>query len=270
MGILPFLKHAQGGVHDASASERPVYFAGGAPGLLPRAPVPMRDLPRFFRYFRRRPGAYLAGFGSMLASTGLFLAMPGIVRRAIEQLDAGVTRERLFQLAALIVLLAVGDAVALFFTRRILIGASRHIEYEMRQDLFEHLLRLLAPWYRKNRVGDLMSRAVNDLSAVRMMLGPGIMQAANTLFVGVAALGLMFMVSPALTGVALAVLPIVAVATKVMGQATHRRFTKIQEFFSEISAEAQENFSGIRVVKAFSQEEPEIESFAGVNRDYLQ
>ncbi len=249
-----------------------LYISPAAPrGATPfpaRPVFPMRDLPRFFRYFRRRPGAYLAGFGSMLASTGLFLAMPGIVRRAIEQLGAGVTHERLFRLAALIVFLAVGDAVALFFTRRILIGASRHIEYEMRQDLFEHLLRLPAPWYRKNRVGDLMSRAVNDLAAVRMMLGPGIMQAANTLFVGVAAIALMLMVSPVLTGVALAVLPVVAVATKVMGQATHRRFTKIQEFFSEISAEAQENFSGARLVRAFARERSEEARFDTKNREF--
>jgi ATP-binding cassette subfamily B multidrug efflux pump len=230
----------------------------------------MRDLPRFLGYFRRRPGAYLLGFGSMLASTGLFLAMPRIVGRAISELGTGVTHPRLFRLAAFIVLLAVGDAAALFMTRRILIGASRDIEYEMRQDLFDHLLRLPPPWYRRNRVGDLMSRAVNDLSAVRMMLGPGIMQAANTLFVGIAALALMFLVSPALTGVALAVFPIIAIATKVMGQATHRRFTKIQEFFSEISAEAQENFSGVRLVRAFARESREEARFDANNREFMK
>src|ERR1019366_3370879 len=234
---------------------RPVYFVPAAPERLRFLALrfsEMRDLPRFLSYFRRRPGAYLTGFASILASTGLFLAMPGIVRRAIEELGVGVTKERLFRLAALIVLLAVGDAIALFLTRRILIGASRHIEYEMRQDLFEHLMR----------------RAVNDLSAVRMLLGPGIMQAANTFFVGVVALALMFMVSPALTGVALAVLPIVAVATKVMGQATHRRFTKIQEFFAEISAEAQENFSGARLVRAFAREASEEARFDAKTREF--
>ena len=230
----------------------------------------MRDLPRFFRYFRRRPGVYTAGFLSMLASTGLFLAMPGIVRRAIEELGAGVTQGRLFRLASLIVLLAVGDAIALFLTRRILIGASRDIEYEMRQDLFDHLLRLPPTWYRKNRVGDLMSRAVNDLSAVRMLLGPGIMQAANTLFVGIVALVLMYSVSPALTLVALAVFPIIAIATKVMGQATHKRFTAIQEFFSEISAEAQENFSGVRLVRAFAREKSEEARFETNNLEFMK
>jgi ATP-binding cassette subfamily B multidrug efflux pump len=230
----------------------------------------MRGLRRFLAYFRRRPGAYAAGFGTMLASTGLFLAMPGLVRRAIEALGTGVTTGRLFRLSGLIVLLAVGDAISLFLTRRLLIGASRDIEYEMRQDLFTHLLRLPAAWYRRNRVGDLMSRAVNDLAAVRMMLGPGIMQAGNTLFVGVASLVLMFLVSPALTGVALAVFPAVAIATKVMGQATHRRFTKIQEFFSEISAEAQENFSGQRLVRAFAREASEEARFDANNREFMR
>jgi ATP-binding cassette, subfamily B, multidrug efflux pump len=230
----------------------------------------MRDLPRFLAYFRRRPGPYVAGFGTMLASTGLFLAMPGIVRRAIEDLGTGVSTGRLFRLSALIVLLAVGDAIALFLTRRLLIGASRDIEYEMRQDLFAHLLRLPPVWYRKNRVGDLMSRAVNDLSAVRMMLGPGIMQAGNTVLVGTVSLVLMFRVSPALTGVALAVFPAVAIATKVMGQATHRRFTKIQEFFSEISAEAQENFSGQRLVRAFAREASEEARFDARNREFMR
>src|SRR5262245_18691112 len=101
----------------------------------------------------------------MVGSTGLFLAMPRIVRIGIEDLQTGVTVRKLFWLSAAIVLLAVGDAVCLFLTRRLLIGASRHIEYEMRQDLLVHLLRLPPPWHRQNRVGDLMSRAVNDLSA---------------------------------------------------------------------------------------------------------
>ncbi len=138
----------------------------------------------------------------------------------------------------------------------------------MRQDLFAHLLRLPPVWYRRNRVGDLMSRAVNDLSAVRMLLGPGIMQAGNTLLVGTVSLILMFRVSPALTGVALAVFPVIAVATKVMGQATHKRFTKIQEFFSEISAEAQENFTGQRLVRAFAREASEEARFDANNHEF--
>jgi ATP-binding cassette, subfamily B, multidrug efflux pump len=228
----------------------------------------LRDLPRFLRYFTSRPGAYAAGFGTMIGSALLFLAMPIIVRRALEALDHGVTAGRLAQASGVIVLLALGDAGCLFLTRRIIIGASRDIEYEMRRDLFAHLLRLPPVWYRNQRVGDLMSRAVNDLSAVRMLLGPGIMQAANTVIVGAIALALMFRVSTALTLVSLALFPLVALATKFVGQATHRRFTGIQEFFSEISNSAQENFSGVRLVRAFAKESVEEARFAERNLEF--
>jgi ATP-binding cassette, subfamily B, multidrug efflux pump len=230
----------------------------------------LKDLPRFFAYFRRRPRPYVLGFLSMAASTALFMAMPRLVRLAIEDLQANVTSSGIARASLLIVLLAVGDAIALFVTRRVLIGASRDIEYEMRNDLFAHLLRLPPVWYRKHRVGDLMSRAVNDLAAVRMLLGPGIMQAANTLFVGSVAIVLMLMVSPGLTLVSLGVFPFIAIATNVVGKATHRRFTKIQEFFSEVSAEAQENFSGARLVRAFAREAGEEARFDAKNRELMR
>ncbi len=227
----------------------------------------MREFRRFFGYFRRRPRPYVWGFLTMAGSTGLFLAMPRLVRRAIEALSSSVTTGTISRAAGLIVLLAVGDAVCLFLTRRLLIGASRDIEYEMRQDLFAHLLRLPPVWYRRNRVGDLMARAVNDLAAVRMMIGPGIMQAGNTLLVGSVATVLMILVSPSLSLVALSVLPVVAIATNVVGRAVHRRFTRIQEFFSEVSAEAQENFSGARLVRAFAREAEEEARFDVKNRE---
>ena len=217
----------------------------------------MKDLRRFLSYFRSRPRDWVLGFGTMVLSTVFFLAMPSLVRRAIDGLQSEVTLRRLFELSGVIVLLAAGDAVCLFYTRRILIGASRHMEYEIRQDLFSHLLRLPPSWYRGSRTGDVMSRAVNDLAAVRMLLGPGVMQAANSAMVGSVAVVLMFRVSPLLTFVALALFPAVAIATKVIGQKIHRRFTEIQEFFGEISSSAQENFSGVRVVRAFAREEAE-------------
>ncbi len=205
----------------------------------------------------------------MALSTGLALSQPGIVRRAIEELAVEVTAARLAGFGALIIALAIGDAICLFFTRRILIGISRDIEFEMRDDLLAHLLRLPPTWYRRNRVGDLMSRAVNDLSAVRMLLGPGVMQAGNTLLMGGTAIVLMAMVSPLLTLVSLSLFPVVAVATKLIGDATHRRFTAIQEFFSEISALAQENLSGVRLVRAFARESSEAERFEAKNRELM-
>lgn len=229
----------------------------------------MKDFRRFLGYFSRRPGVFALGIGTMVLSTALFLLLPGLVRRALDDLSAGVTVDKLLVTAGLIVGLAAGDAVAYYFTRKILIGASRDVEYEMRQDLLAHLLRLPPVWYRRNRVGDLMSRAVNDLSAVRMMIGPGVMQAANTVVVGIAAIGLMFRVSVPLTLVALSVFPLVALATKVVGQITHRRFTRIQELFGEISNSAQESFSGVRLVRAFARETAEESRFASRNRAYL-
>ncbi|HMM34323.1 MAG TPA: ABC transporter ATP-binding protein, partial [Thermoanaerobaculia bacterium] len=166
-----------------------------------------------------------------------------------------------------ILALAAADAILFFFTRRILIGASRDVEFEMREDLFAHLVRLPPRWHRKSRVGDVMSRAVNDLSAVRMLVGPGIMQAANTVVVGSIALTLMVLASPSLTLVALAVLPFVVVATSGMGKVTHRRCTAIQECFSEISASAQENFNGARLVRAFAREATEEARFDAKNRE---
>jgi ATP-binding cassette subfamily B multidrug efflux pump len=230
----------------------------------------VKDLSRFLAYFRRRPRPYVLGFLSMAGSTALFMAMPRLVGRAIGDLQADLNSARIARSALLIVLLAVGDAICLFVTRRLLIGASRDIEYEMRNDLFAHLLRLPPVWYRKHRVGDLMSRAVNDLAAVRMMIGPGIMQAANTLFVGTVALVLMFVVSPRLTLVSLTVFPFIAVATKFVGQATHKRFTKIQEFFSEVSAGAQETFSGARLVRAFAREAGEEARFDAKSRELMR
>jgi len=227
----------------------------------------LKDARRFLAYFTRRPGTYAAGLGTMVLSAALFLAMPRIVRAVLESLEKDPSPRRIATACGAILALGASAAVLFFFTRRILIGASRDVEFEMREDLFAHLLRLPPRWHRKSRVGDVMSRAVNDLSAVRMMIGPGIMQAANTIVVGSIALTLMALASPSLTLVALAVLPFVAVATQVMGKVTHRRFTAIQEFFSEISASAQENFSGARLVRAFAREATEEARFDAKNRE---
>jgi ATP-binding cassette subfamily B protein len=228
----------------------------------------LRDFTRFLAYFSRRKGTYAVGFGTMALSAALFLAMPRIVRQVLESLERDPSPRAIAVASAAILGLAAGDAILFFFTRRILIGASRDVEFEMREDLFAHLLRLPPRWHRRSRVGDVMSRAVNDLSAVRMMVGPGIMQAANTVVVGSIAVVLMLFSSPVLTLVAVGVLPFVAFATQVMGKVTHRRFTAIQEFFSEISANAQENFSGARLVRAFAREATEEARFDARNREF--
>ena len=150
-----------------------------------------------------------------------------------------------------------------------MIGVSREIEYDLRNDMFRHLESLSYSHYQKNRTGDIMARATNDLNAVRMLLGPAIMYSANTLVFTAVALVFMWHISPRLTLYAFAPLPIASVVVQYIGRKIHERFEKIQAQFSDISARAQENFSGARVVRAYAQEEAEIALFETSNQEYV-
>ena len=153
--------------------------------------------------------------------------------------------------------------------RRIIIGVSREIEYDLRNDFFAHLQRLPPEYFRRHRTGDLMSRATNDLNAVRMMAGPSIMYASQTTLVFVVAIVLMLSIDPRLTLIGLLPLPLVSVSVKVFGAAIHRRFERIQAQLSELSAVAQENLSGVRVVRAYGQESAELARFRAANEEYI-
>ena len=150
--------------------------------------------------------------------------------------------------------------------RRIIIGVSRHIEYDLRNDFFAHLQRLPPPYFQARRTGDLMSRATNDLNAVRMMIGPAIMYTANTAILFVVAIALMVSIDSRLTLMALMPLPFVSMAVRYFGQAIHHRFERIQAQLSDLSAVVQEALSGVRVVRAYRQEAAEIERFRALER----
>jgi ATP-binding cassette, subfamily B, multidrug efflux pump len=195
---------------------------------------------------------------------------PLVLKQAIDSLSTLISEERLLFFGALIVLFAVLEGVFLFLMRRIMIGASRLMEYDLRNDLFAHLLGLSRRYYQNHRTGDIMSRATNDLNAVRMMLGPGIMYSVNTVIRLAIVLFLMLRINVALTLFALISIPAVAFAVKYFGTVIHQRFEKIQETFSEISARVQENLSGVRVIRAFTQEESEIGEFKRLNHEYIQ
>ena len=156
-----------------------------------------------------------------------------------------------------------------FLTRWIVIGISREIEFDLRNDLFRHLESLSYSYYQRTRTGDIMARATNDLNAVRMLLGPAIMYSANTIVFTAGALAFMLSISPKLTLYAFLPLPLVSIVVQYFGKQIHERFEKIQAMFSEISARAQENFSGARVIRAYVQEEPEIAAFETSNREYI-
>lgn len=204
---------------------------------------------------------------------GIWVLFPLVIGRAIDSLKtADVSQQMLHTIAKLVgLILAVAGSKAIFqfLTRWIVIGVSREIEFDLRNDLFRHLEGLSYSFYQRTRTGDIMARATNDLNAVRMLLGPAIMYSANTIVFTAGALAFMLSISPKLTLYAFLPLPIVSIVIQYFGRLIHERFEKIQAMFSEISARVQENFSGVRVVRAYVQERAETAAFEKSNREYI-
>ena len=225
---------------------------------------------RLFAYMRRYRRSFLIGFACVVTSSAIALAGPWVLKYAIDDLDGGVTAEKVRLYAAVLLLLAATGGLFRFLMRRIIVGASRDFEYDLRNDFFAALQRQPPTYFQQHRTGDLMSRATNDLSAVRMMIGPAVMYTSSTALTFVIAIALMLSIDPKLTMIALVPLPLVSVVVRYFGAAIHQRFEKIQEQFSEISAVTQESLAGVRVVRAYRQESAEIERFRGANDEYLR
>jgi ATP-binding cassette, subfamily B, multidrug efflux pump len=221
------------------------------------------------RYLARYRRAFLLGFACVVVTTSLSLTAPWVLRYAIDDLQSGVTLGKVRFYAVTLFALACVGGVFRFLMRRIIIGASRAFEYDLRNDFFASLQRMHLGYFQHTRTGDLMSRATNDLSAVRMMIGPAVMYSATTGLTFVVALVLMWSIHPWLTLVALVPLPFVTLAVKYFGSAIHTRFEKIQEQLSDVSAVTQESLAGVRVVRAYSQEPFELERFRISNQEYL-
>jgi ATP-binding cassette, subfamily B, multidrug efflux pump len=230
------------------------------------SPAVRKLLPYVNRYRR----AFAIGFVCVVATTAFQLLGPWILKYAIDDLSAGVTRGKLLLYAGLLLGVAIVRGVFLFLMRRIIIGASRDIEYDMRNDFFARLERQPLGYYQARRTGDLMSRATNDLNAVRMMIGPAIMYSASTVLVFIVAILLMVTIDLRLTLIALIPLPFVTIAVRYFGSAIHARFEQIQAQLSEVSAVVQEALSGVRVVRAYRQEAHETERFRTSNEEYLR
>jgi len=192
-----------------------------------------------------------------------------VLRYAVDDLTQGVTRAKLFEYGTLLLGIGVVGGVFRFLMRRVLIGASRQIEYDMRNDFFAHLEKLPLTYFQTHRTGDLMSRATNDLNAVRMMIGPSVMYSANTLLTFVAALAMMLAIDARLTLLSLIPLPFVSISVNYFGSVIHKRFEQIQAQLADVSAVAQEALSGVRVVRAYRQEAAETERFRRANEEYL-
>jgi len=220
-------------------------------------------------YLRKYRATYVIGAVCVLFNNGIWILFPLVIRRAIDDLNQGVTRHKLLTYSLLLLAISGIKAIFQFLTRWIMIGVSREIEFDLRNDLFTHLERLSYSFYQRTRTGDIMARATNDLNAVRMLVGPGIMYTANTIVFTAGALVFMLSISPRLTMFAFAPLPVISIVVQYFGRRIHERFERIQAMFSDISARAQENFAGARLIRAYVQEEAEIENFERDNTEYI-
>jgi len=230
--------------------------------------IPKRMRP-LLPYLKRYRWGFVTGIFCVFLNNGAWVLLPQVIRHAVDDLNTGVTSAKLLHFALQMLEVAAVRGIFLFLTRWIVIGISRDIEFDLRNDLFAHLETLSYSYYQRMRTGDIMARVTNDLNAVRMLLGPAIMYSANTLVFTAAALAFMFRISPKLTFYAFLPLPVVSIVIQYFGRRIHERFERIQAMFSDISARAQENFSGARVIRAYVQEEAEIASFESANQEYI-
>jgi ATP-binding cassette subfamily B multidrug efflux pump len=230
----------------------------------------VEDLRKFALYFRNYKLQLTLGILCILASVTAGLVIPLFVGHAIDANWHQITWSKLTISAGKVLGASLISGLFLFLQRRILINMSRHIEYDMRKEFYNHLVDQPLSFFHEHRTGDLMARATNDLSAVRQLAGPMIMYSLSTLFVVIIVLPLMFMLNWWLTLLLFLTMPLVSLTVKVFGQQVHTRFEKIQDFFGQITARAQENLSGVRVVRAYAQEGAEMAAFNNLNRQYAE
>ena len=231
----------------------------------------MRATLRSIRaYMLKHIWVLLAGAGLIIIANLLALVPPLLLGQAIDGLRQHSGVETLTRMALLIVGVALVAGVFQFCSRFVINSVSRRIEYEMRTDLFLHFQRLDLEYFQQRKIGDLVARATNDLSAVRQMLGPGVSNLCNTLVAFTVTAIAMVQIDARLTLYSLTVMPIITVMFIIVGGGIQKRFRAVQDQFGEVSARAQENFSGIRVVKAYAQEDYELEEFNHINHDYVE
>jgi len=224
---------------------------------------------RLWPYYRRYRRGLVIGFGALVLKDMAAAGLPLLIRAGIDALTRGFSLVVVLQFCLLIVGLSALKGVFQYQMRVTLIGISRDIEYDLRNNLFDHLVGLSSDFYMRMRTGDIMARATNDLNAVRMMLGPGVMYWAETSLTVAIVVAVMLSVDWPLTLIALLPAPLISLAVIRVGRIIHSRFERIQAMFSDISSRVQENLSGVRVIRAYAQEESEVRQFEKLNREFL-
>ncbi|HUP45159.1 MAG TPA: ABC transporter ATP-binding protein [Thermoanaerobaculia bacterium] len=225
---------------------------------------------RLLHYFGLYKVPLMLGAACVVGSATFKLVQPLIVGNAVNELTDAVSRGVLIQYGLLLIGAAAIEGVFLYMQRSIIIGTSRRIEYDMRKDFYGHLQSLPLSYYQDQRTGDLMSRATNDLSSVRMLIGPAVMHSFSSLLVVTGAFVMMLRIDRNMALISLIAVPVVAGMVKTFGERIHVRFRSVQDYFGDISARVQENLAGVRVVRAFTQEQNEIETFKRMNHQYVE
>jgi ATP-binding cassette subfamily B protein len=231
---------------------------------------PKHSLLYLWPYLNRYRGRLLVGFLMVFLTVAAGMFSPWVLKYVVDDLSAAFALEKLPVYAALIIGISLVEGFFRFWMRKILIGMSREIEYDLRNDFFAHVQKMSLSFLQARSTGDIMSRATNDLNAVRSVLGPGIMYSMTTMLTVVIATGILLQLNWKLTLLAYVPLVLASITVKQLGGHIHDRFEEIQAQFSRLTTKAQENLSGIRVVKAFAQEEAEIRDFDLVNQEYIR
>ncbi|MCD4690942.1 ABC transporter ATP-binding protein/permease [bacterium] len=230
----------------------------------------MGNLRGLFARFAKYRWAVILGLASLLVVDGMQLVIPRIIKWAVDDLTSGTaSASNLMRYGLIIAGLAAGIAIFRFTWRYFIIGTSRHIEEDIRDAIFRHLQTLSARYYAENRTGDLMARATNDLNAVRMASGIGIVAMTDAIVLGLATIGFMLALNVKLTLLALIPMPIIALFTLRAGKMLHQRFERVQETFSDLTERVRESIAGIRVVKAYVQEDHELTRLSDVGQEYI-
>ncbi len=228
-----------------------------------------RSFEVLWPYMLRYRGGLALGLGALILKDVFAAAQPFVIGAAIDSLTRSFALQKVLQFAAILAALSAIKGIFQYWMRVIIIGISRDVEFDLRNDLFARLVSLSWDFYGKYRTGDIMARSTNDLNAVRMMLGPGIMYWTETMFTLILSVGVMAWVDWPLALIALAPAPIVSFVVIVFGRMIHTRFERIQKMFSEISSRVQENLAGVRVIRAYVQEKSELHRFEELNREYI-
>jgi ATP-binding cassette subfamily B protein len=229
-----------------------------------------RALAPAWPYLRRYRRGLTVGLVAILLMELVAIGLPLLIRRGVDGLTRGEPWRVILAISAAMVAASVLKGVLQFWSRMSFIGISRDVEYDLRNDLFRHLVTLSPDFYQKTPTGDLMARATNDLNAVRLMIGPGLMNWLDSCFAFVPAFIVMLSVDWRLTLVALLPTPFVSLTVVWFGRTIHRRFERIQAAFSDISSRVQENIAGVRVVRAYAQEDEELAKFRRLDREYVR